>query len=163
MSHIVNGAPPAASIRLSFPSAAKPMKRESADQNGAIAPSVPDGSRSSSASRDGRLQRERRRVRQVRPRGRRGIERFREPEIEHLHRAVVPDFDVGRLEVAVNDALFVRGLERVCDLLCDRKHLGNRNRSLREAIFERWTLHELHDERSMHTRVLEPVDVRDVG
>ena len=41
-------------------------------------------------------------------------------EVEHLHGAVRADLDIGRLEVAMRDAEFVRGLERVGDLPGDR-------------------------------------------
>ena len=37
-----------------------------------------------------------------------GIERLGEPEVEHLDGAIGANLDVGRLQIAVDDALFVR-------------------------------------------------------
>ena len=48
------------------------------------------------------------------------FQRLRESEIEHLHGAARPHFDVRRLEIAMDDPDFVGGLERVGDLPCDR-------------------------------------------
>jgi hypothetical protein len=50
-----------------------------------------------------------------------GIRGLRETEVQHLHGAVVAHFDVRGLQVAVDDAGLVGGLERLCDLLCDRQ------------------------------------------
>ena len=52
-----------------------------------------------------------------------GVERLRQAEVEHLDRAVGADLDVGGLEIAMDDALLVRGLERVGDLPRDRRAL----------------------------------------
>ena len=60
--------------------------------------------------------------------GARGSQRLGETEVEHLHRAVGADLDVRRLEIAMDDALLVRRLERVGDLPRDRQRLGERNR-----------------------------------
>ena len=49
------------------------------------------------------------------------LERFREPEVQHLHHPVGPQLDVGRLQIAVNDALLVCDLERFRDLPRDRQ------------------------------------------
>ena len=62
--------------------------------------------------------------------GRSGFERFRQAEVEHLHGAVVAHLDVGGLQIAMDDALLVRGFERFCDLLRDRERLVERNRVL---------------------------------
>ena len=45
---------------------------------------------------------------------------LRQPEVQHLHRAIGFDLDVGGLQIAMDDALLVRGLERLGDLLRDR-------------------------------------------
>ena len=51
---------------------------------------------------------------------------LRQPEVEHLHRAVGPDLDVRGLEIAMDDALLVRGFERVGDLPRDRQRFVDR-------------------------------------
>jgi len=53
-------------------------------------------------------------------RRRRVVERFGQPEIEHLHRAVRPQLYVCRLQVAMDDAEPVCRLERIRDLPRDR-------------------------------------------
>ena len=57
-----------------------------------------------------------------------GVDRFRQTEVEHLHRAVGADLDVRGLEIAVNDALLVRRFERVGNLPRDRERLVDRER-----------------------------------
>jgi hypothetical protein len=52
------------------------------------------------------------------------IERLGQTEVEHFHHTIGANHDIGRLEIAVNDPLFVRGFERLDDLLGDGKHLG---------------------------------------
>ena len=106
-----------------------------------------------------------RRVRAAAPL-RRGIHGLRQPEIEHLHRAVACHLDVGRLQVTVHDAGLVRGLERIGNLARDRQRLavGMAPRSMRcESVFP---LHQLHDERHVPSgvvrRIFEAVDLRDV-
>ena len=68
-------------------------------------------------------------------------------EVEHLDGAVGPDLDVGRLEIAMNDALLVRGFERLGDLPRDRERLVERERPARDAVGERLALDQLHHER----------------
>ena len=58
-----------------------------------------------------------------------GIHRLRQTEVQHLHRAVGADFDIGWLEVAVNDALLVRGFEGLGDLARDRQRVAERERA----------------------------------
>ena len=56
------------------------------------------------------------------------LPRLGEPEVEHLDRAVVGDLDVGRFEIAVDDALLVRRLEGFGDLQRDRDRFLDRDR-----------------------------------
>ena len=60
----------------------------------------------------------------------RSSDRLREPEVEHLDRAVGPQLDVGRLQIAMDDALLVRRFERLRDLLRDRQGLIERESAL---------------------------------
>ena len=46
---------------------------------------------------------------------------LRQPEVQHLHGAVFPHLDVGRLQIAMDDALLVRRFERGGDLPRDRQ------------------------------------------
>jgi hypothetical protein len=72
--------------------------------------------------------RQRRRVQHVGARASRG-ERFGQPEVEDLDRAVGPKLDVGRFEIAVDHAVLVSGFERVGNLLRDEQHFVQRNRA----------------------------------
>ena len=51
---------------------------------------------------------------------------FRQSEVEHLRVAVARDLDVGRLEVAMDEAALVRRLERRGDLRTDPQRLSRR-------------------------------------
>ena len=52
--------------------------------------------------------------------------RLRQAEVEDLHHAVRRDLDIRRLQIPVNDALLVGGVERLGDLPCERAHFGER-------------------------------------
>ena len=94
-------------------------------------------------------------------RGRR-LDRLREAEIEHLHGPVRADLDVGRLEIAMDDALLVRRVERLGDLPRDRQRLVERDRTSCDAVGERLTLDQFHHERLHTSAVFEAVDGGDV-
>ena len=76
----------------------------------------------------------------------RRIHRFGQPEVEHLHRAVGADLDVRGLEIAMDDALLVRGFQRLGDLLRDRQRVGERDRAARDVRGQILALDELHDQ-----------------
>ena len=68
-------------------------------------------------------------------------------EIRHLDHVVVRDHDVLRLDVAVDDAVRVRVLERFCNLRgIAQRLLRAEHAALREALLERHALDELHDD-----------------
>ena len=69
-----------------------------------------------------------------------------EAEVEHLHLAVRRELDVGGLQVAVDDALLVRLLERLGDLLRDRERLVDRDRAALQPLGEVLAGDELHRE-----------------
>ena len=88
--------------------------------------------------------------------------RLRQPEVEHLDRAVRRDLDVGRLEIAMDDALLVRGVERVRDLPRDRQRLVERQRPLRHAIGERLAFDQFQHQRVDAVAVFDAVNRGDV-
>jgi hypothetical protein len=62
------------------------------------------------------------------------VHRLRQPEVQHLYGAVVFDLDVRRLQVAVDDALFMRGLgapRQSASQSCTRSLSGIRPRAIR--------------------------------
>jgi hypothetical protein len=107
--------------------------------------------------------RDRRRQRDARRRAHRiGHERFGEAEVEHLDRAVGPHLHVGRLQIAVDDALFVRGFECLGHLLRDRQRVIDPDGARGDAVSERRPFDQLHDERRGSGRPFEAVDGGDV-
>jgi hypothetical protein len=89
-------------------------------------------------------------------------ERLCQSEIEHFHLAVGRELDVRRLQVAVNDAAFVRRFERLRDLLRNLQSFIDRNRAALDSFAEGFTLDQLHDDATRISELLQPVDVRNI-
>ena len=89
-------------------------------------------------------------------------QRLGETEVQHSHRAVVFHFDVGGLEIAVDDALLVRGFEGLGDLARDGQRLRERDRAAGKPMGQVLAVDQLHDEGMQPALLLEPVNVRDV-
>src|SRR4029453_11758856 len=85
-----------------------------------------------------------------------------QPEVQYLRRAVRANLDVRGLQVAMDDSLLVRRLERLGDLLGPRQRLVDGNRPLRDPIGERRAFDELHDQCVQAASILEAMDLRDV-
>jgi len=62
---------------------------------------------------------------------------LREPEVEDLHIAVRGQLDIRRLQIAVHNAMLVRGFECFSNLPRDRKRLVHRNGALRNTVGQR--------------------------
>ncbi len=84
-------------------------------------------------------------------------------EVQELHLAVWCHRHVRGFEVAVDDPLLVRVLERFCHLASDRQRLADRDRPLLETFEERRALSHLHDQGPRPARILDAVDGGDVG
>ena len=87
---------------------------------------------------------------------------FREAEVEHLDAAVGGDHDVGRLEIAVDDALVVRGGQCVGDRERDRHQAFTGQTAVGNQSIERLTLDQLHREEVDAVRFLDRIDRDDV-
>ena len=70
--------------------------------------------------------------------------------------------DVGRLQIPMDDALFVSSLKRLRDLFRDRQRLIERNGTPRDAIRERRSFDEFQHKCLGAVRIFEPVDRRNV-
>ena len=105
---------------------------------------------------------DRRRLRRISRAGTR-IERLRQSEVQHLHRAIRSHLDIRGFQIAMDDAVFMRGFERVRDLARDRQRLVERNGTLRDAIGERGTLDQFQHQRLHAVGFFESVDATDVG
>jgi hypothetical protein len=90
------------------------------------------------------------------------VQSFRQPEIEHLHDTVRAQLDVRGLEIAVHDALFVRGFERLGDLARDGDGFVNRYRTAAQPLRQVFAVDQLHHERRDRPRLFQAVDVGDV-
>ena len=86
------------------------------------------------------------------------FEQLGEAEVQDLHRAIRSQLDVRRLEIAVDDASFMRRLERLGDLTGDRQSLVDRNRTVGDAIRDRFALDEFQDQRLPLIRFFETVN-----
>jgi hypothetical protein len=89
---------------------------------------------------------------------------LRQPEVEDLHHAVFRERDVGRLQIPVDDASFVRRVERVGQLTrnADRFVDGHAAGSGCKPIGQRRAIDQLHDDRAHRREFFEAVDLGDV-
>ena len=95
--------------------------------------------------------------------GRRQLDQFRETEVEHFGAAVARDDDVGRLDVAMDDAVRVRDGKGRCDLDGIIQSRGNRQGPLGEQPVERRAVHQLHRDERRSGILADLVDRDDVG
>jgi hypothetical protein len=109
------------------------------------------------ASSDGR---ERRRLHRIG--GTRGVEGSRQSEIQHLHPAVWRQLDVGRLQIAVHDALLVRRLHPLGYLAGEGDRFVHRYGAAADPLGQRRSLDELQHQRPDAVRLDDAVDRRDV-
>ena len=68
---------------------------------------------------------------------------------------------VGLVQIAMDDALFVCSFESMRDLLRDRERFVNGQRSM-EPLRKRVAIHQFHDERWRAVGLFEAMNVRDV-
>jgi hypothetical protein len=95
---------------------------------------------------------------------RRGRRSFRDSEVEHLRRAIRTNLDVRRLQIAMDDAPFVRGVEGIGDLPGDPARLVDRHRAVQKEIGERRPFDEFQHERAqVPVGVGRPVNAVDRG
>jgi len=102
---------------------------------------------------------ERGRIGQRRRRRRLRRQRLGQAKVQHLHLALAGELNVGRLQVAVNNAALVGVLDRLGELARQRHRLFQRQRPPPNALCQRLPLHQLHRQRA----VLEAVHRRDPG
>ena len=87
---------------------------------------------------------------------------FGEAEVEHLHLVVGGELHVGWLQIPVNDAAVMRGLQGLRDLPSDAERLGNRDPAARNEVREGRPFNELEDEGDARGALLNAVDRRDM-
>ena len=67
-------------------------------------------------------------------------------EVQDLHLVVRRDLHVGRLQIAMDDAFFMRGFQRLGNLTRHGEGLLDRHRTTLQPVGERFPLDQLHDE-----------------
>jgi hypothetical protein len=88
---------------------------------------------------------------------------LREAEVQHLDPPVVADHDVGRLEVAVGDALLVRGRHGIHQGNRDLEEPAERKALSWKELGQRLALHQFHRDEVNAARLLNRVHRDDVG
>ena len=73
--------------------------------------------------------------------------RLRQTEVQHLHRAVVAHLDVGGLQIAMDDALFV-GPSIALAICRAMRHFVDRNGPCAIPLREVGPVDQLHDQRA---------------
>ena len=84
--------------------------------------------------------------------------RLRQSEVQHLHLAVRRDFDVGRLQVAVDDALLMRGFEGFGDLQGQFQRFLDRDRTGFYPIRQRFAFDQFKDKEVCSAGFFQPVN-----
>ena len=99
----------------------------------------------------------------ARPRSRGRIRELRQAEVEQLHVAVGPEHHVFGFDVAMDNAPGVRSGERTCKLDGNVQSVGDRQRSVRQALSQRVAFDELGDDEGHVVEHAEVVDHQDGG
>jgi hypothetical protein len=109
---------------------------------------------------------------QVRGRGRIGRRRglggpagfqLGQPEVQDLGLPVVGDKQVGRLDIAVDDALLVRGIQRIGDLDGQLCQVLGRQRPAQDPLLECATLQQLHGDEVPAVGFVDVVNGANIG
>ena len=124
------------------------------------------GRRTHRRARAGQVLRRHRQGRRSSRRGHDGLlycRHLRQSEVEHLGMPALGDQDVRRLDVAVDDPLCVRRIQRVGDLDSQVQHLLHRHRCARDQVFERGSVQVFHDDERTTLGFIDLVNRADVG
>ena len=90
------------------------------------------------------------------------VECFGEPEVQDFHRAVVSHFDVRRLQIAMDDPVLMRLLERLGDLARNRQRVLEWHGPARDQRLELRAIDQFHDQGLDAVGLLKTVDVGDM-
>ena len=89
--------------------------------------------------------------------------RFRQAEIQHLYFSVRGELDVGGLQIAMDNALFVRRFQGLGDLAGNPQRFIQRNGAAGDAFLQRRPFHQLHHQRAHAARFFQAVYRGDIG
>jgi hypothetical protein len=87
---------------------------------------------------------------------------LRQAEVQHLHRPVVANLDVRGLQIAMDHARLVGGLQRAGDLVGDRQRVLDRQPAAGNPLREVLALDQLHHQGADVLGLLQAMDLRDV-
>ena len=93
----------------------------------------------------------------------RRLRKLGQTEVENLRAVLVADEDVRRLDVAMDDALGVRGVQRVGELDGDLEQVRDLHRSAIDAVAEALALERLHHDVRSAFVVADVEDRADAG
>ena len=92
-----------------------------------------------------------------------GFAHLGDTEIENLRVTAIRDEDIGGLDVAMNDARVVCGIERVRDLDAEGKQDVERQTAIGDSVSQRGALEVLHDDEGAAILLADIVNGADVG
>ena len=87
---------------------------------------------------------------------------FREAEVEDLRVSAPGDKNVGRLDIAMDDAAGVRRIERVGDLDAEREQFLHRHGLAADFLLQRHAVEELHGDEGLAVVLADVVDGADI-
>jgi hypothetical protein len=70
-------------------------------------------------------------------------------KVENFGVSALSDKNICRLDVAVNDSLGMRRIERIGDLNCQRENRVSLHRTVADAMFQRHAIQKLHDDKRL--------------
>ena len=85
-----------------------------------------------------------------------------ETEVEDLDRACGRHFDVRGLEIAVNDAPFMSGIQRIGDLTGERERSRHRKRAAHNPVRQCLSVHQFHHQGRHALGIFDAVDGGDM-
>ncbi len=89
--------------------------------------------------------------------------KFGEAEVENFSVATFCDKNIGGLDVAVDDVFLMGSVERIGDFDAERDKHFKGDRAMRDQLFERGALQELHRDEGLAVFFADVVDGADVG
>src|SRR6516162_270335 len=91
------------------------------------------------------------------------VRQFRQSEIEYLGMSTFRDENVGRFDVAVNDALTMRGIQRIGQLDREREDIFVFHRVAPDSVPEGYAVKKLHHHEGAGLVLPDLMDGADIG
>ena len=88
---------------------------------------------------------------------------LRQPEVEHLHAATLGQENVRGLDVPMDDALLVRGVQGIRDLDRDAENFVGQHRPASDSVLYGLSFEQFHGDKRPAVVLIYLVDGRDIG